>query len=804
MAIAAAMGAQRSRRAPAAAECRPTFQPGWGWDRETMKLARDAERRSLRILTPVGLFLLAVAVRSLPWQTVLMEERVYFFGNDAYYHLRRIVYSLVHFPALLDFDPYISFPMGAKPIWTPVFDWGVALLLRPFFDGDLDSLERIVVWLPPVLGGATVLALYFLANKHFDKSVAVLSGVVLSVLSAHFWYSQIGFVDHHAAVALTSTLLLAAAMGLLYDHLRDPVGLKRGWKSGLTTGVALAVTLLVWPGSLLHVGLVESALLAYLLTRWHREEAVGFAIRFSLLNGAAFLLVLPFGAGSSWPQWSDLSPVVLSKFQPWLFGTLAVFGAACAGLWRRTGVGRARRQRIATAAAVGIGLLAVSGWAFPELMASAEDVWGWLAKRDSFQADVAESQPLFALGGRFVTHIATSRLSLFVFLFPVALVGCARSVRRERHRAPVLLLLWWSLSLFVVTLFQKRFFNSSSVALALLMAWSVLWIYRALPPFVLESPRGRGAARGVLVAVVLVLLYPVFDTYRPHLWNQPRAFSGRPIEVKPFLVRRKVMTEMAKWLRRNTPQTSGWLDVSQKPEYGVMAPWPVGHVMEYVGRRPTITDNFGDDIGEKNFLLARRYYQSREKPAVEILDRLGVRYIVAQQSYAYLGESALEGSMFHSLYFLDGSEFVPGAGGAGRQAVNALERHRLIYESRSLVREPDQLSVFKVFEYVPGARVSGRAAPGAEIRVTLLVRTNRGREIVYSNRTLAGEDGRYALRLPYANRGGPRVVKVAPYYTLECAGGTAHIEIREENVRSGEELAGPDLCRHRRGRPARP
>ena len=32
----------------------------------------------------------------------------------------------------LDFDPYLNFPQGARPIWTPVFDWLSTLFVLPF------------------------------------------------------------------------------------------------------------------------------------------------------------------------------------------------------------------------------------------------------------------------------------------------------------------------------------------------------------------------------------------------------------------------------------------------------------------------------------------------------------------------------------------------------------------------------------------------------------------------------------------------------------------------------------------------
>ena len=198
-----------------------------------------------------------------------------FFGNDAYYHMRRIAYSLANFPTVLEFDRYINFPDGARPIWSPTFDWSIAALFFPL-RGSLttEALERLVVWIPPLLGGATVVILYHLARKQFGGGVAALAGLFLALLSGHFWYSQIGFIDHHAAVSFVVTLLLAAGMEFFRRATDQPEGLRPGLGGSIRMGLLFAATLLVWPGTLLHVGLLEVALLVYMLTRIERHHAV--------------------------------------------------------------------------------------------------------------------------------------------------------------------------------------------------------------------------------------------------------------------------------------------------------------------------------------------------------------------------------------------------------------------------------------------------------------------------------------------------------------------------------------------------
>ena len=61
-------------------------------------------RRLLRILAATCLFALAFAIRTLPWRSVLLGERVLPFGSDAFYQLRRSVHSVLHFPDVLVFD----------------------------------------------------------------------------------------------------------------------------------------------------------------------------------------------------------------------------------------------------------------------------------------------------------------------------------------------------------------------------------------------------------------------------------------------------------------------------------------------------------------------------------------------------------------------------------------------------------------------------------------------------------------------------------------------------------------------------
>jgi dolichyl-diphosphooligosaccharide--protein glycosyltransferase len=735
-------------------------------------------------------------VRAMTWPRVLGGNRVYAFGNDAYYHLRRIVYSVVNFPAVLEFDPYINFPVGAKPIWTPFLDLLVSALVRPWWvlgDGDFGAVERFAVWVPPVLGGVCVVVSYALARRYFGFAPALLTGVVLSFLSAHSWYSQLGFIDHHAAVALVTTLLLAAAMSLLGAWTGGRGG--EVWRKVLWTGVLAGCAVLVWPGTLIHLAILECGLFVFLLTRAERGEALRCAAWLAALHAVAFLCVAPFCLGNRWPQWGGLSPVVLSNFQPWFFGFVGAAPLIARGLWTLDALGASRPRRLASLALAGGALFGVSLALLPELRMSAAEAWSWLAKHDHFQIQVAESQPLLFSEGRLDLSVATSRLSYFLLAFPLALTALAYQVRRERERAALWLLFAWGAGLFAVTLLQRRFFNSLSVVLAITLAVSIIWGYRVLAVR-LGSSASRRAALGLAAAAVVVsLMLPSLQTYGSHLSRVAAAMRGELLALPPKAAVTRSAIQMSAWLRSQTPPTVGWLDSAERPHYGVLAPWYLGHVIKYVARRPTVVDNFGDDVGRASFAWSQEYYRGTEAEVLPELDARQVRYVVVQRRQEYeLEEDPVPETLFHSLYMRDGSRFVGGRAEAGE--VPALTRHRLIFESRGLPIESasDLPPIFKVFEVVPGTRVVGRAAPGSEVRIALGLKTNQQREFTYEASAHADARGRYEVRLPYATREGPRSTTTDPAYSLTCDAQMRFLAVNERDVRQGRRVVGPTLC----------
>ena len=52
--------------------------------------------------------------------------------DDASYHARRILWGVANFPHVLQFDPYLNYPSGARVPWPPLYDWLLSSAARSF------------------------------------------------------------------------------------------------------------------------------------------------------------------------------------------------------------------------------------------------------------------------------------------------------------------------------------------------------------------------------------------------------------------------------------------------------------------------------------------------------------------------------------------------------------------------------------------------------------------------------------------------------------------------------------------------
>jgi dolichyl-diphosphooligosaccharide--protein glycosyltransferase len=238
-------------------------------------------------------------------------------------------------------------------------------------------------------------------------------------------------------------------------------------------------------------------------------------------------------------------------------------------------------------------------------------------------------------------------------------------------------------------------------------------------------------------------------------------------------------------LKENSPKTTGYLNGTRRPEYGVLAAWDMGHLVRYIAERPQVQDNFGIYGGREGFEAARRYFAARDEGvARSILAQLGVRYVLVDRSF--LGRAA--NSIASQLYVQRKR-----AGGADeriRLELPPFEHHRLVMETPP---KPPMFPHVMLYEIVRGARVEGRATPGSRVQIRLFVQSpERAGAFAYRQHTTTDEAGFYRFVLPYATGVG-EPLRSGPRYQLQCGGESASLVITEQAVYEGDAIAGPSL-----------
>ncbi len=636
-------------------------------------------------------FALGLGARMLHDPVVLPPDGAFHAPDpDVHYHLRRIEWTAVHYPHVLDFDPYLNHPAGARVIWPAPFDFALATLVQLTGNsGDRPASERLLARVPPVLGALAACAVAAIGWRRFGATTGAFAGTILAVLPAHVTYSHSGYVDHHVAVSLLSAGMLGAALALV----AQPPS-REGRVRPVALGLAMGGLVALWPGALLQVAWLQALLTVFVLGTVDRSQASRRAGQLALAHAVAALGVAPLGLFESWQRFGSFTPLVLSNLQPVWFAAGSATFAALAAIWRADRF-EARGARVSVALGLGGCGVAVGVLGIPDVRSQLGDVVGWFAETEAFLGYVGEIQPLFATPGAAARTFgwalyATPAAMLVLLLARHADVGTPATRR---------LLVGWAVGLSVATLLQLRFRNSLAPAFALVWGAALqVALASALRHPSLRSPAARRGLVATAVAGMVVLALPTVGFYRPYVaaWQTARA-GGTPLPG-PWFHFNRVRHDAFHWLERNTPATAGYLD-DGSPAYGVLASWSDGHAVKYVGRRAVVQDNFGDYGGAENFAAAERYFAaSDEDEALAIAEGLRARYVVARPGGSGHSQGYVRRAMARRL--LD-----PGDG--------ELAHHRLVHESAPFRLGPaGPAQTLRIFEV--GRGIGRAGAPDSD------------------------------------------------------------------------------------------
>jgi asparagine N-glycosylation enzyme membrane subunit Stt3 len=755
-----------------------------------------------------GLFLLGLLVRAIQYPLISTPIGIQLpYAGDAYYHLRRIWFTVARFPESLAYDRYVSFPQGSQIVWPSTFDWWIALAIRPFVDPtDQAAVESVAIWAPAVLGAFTTGLVALLANRLYGNLAGWCAGLLYAVLPMSFTFSRLGMIDHHVAVALLSTAMLWIACELFgrddrahswVEALIQPTA-RPSVVLGIALGIGIAATVGTWPGALLHVLVLQVAFGLRWLATSDASVARVRALAFALSQAVAAICLAPFCLGMEWHHYGAWSPLVHSNLQPVYFASAALMLRIAQIMHDRTPLGTTLARRTGSAIAiVAIGLIVALG-TIPAIREAILFAGSWFSGEDELLGAINELKPILMRSDELDLTFPLAQFGAgFLFLPAIWLYLAWRAIRE--HDANQGLFVVWTAAFIVLTLQQWRFGNTLAVAHSVSIgAVLAAWLANLRPR--LTSSSWRPWIEAIAVAGLVLWTAALFDKmYRPivkssivALQNENRSRFG------PLHPRVRIFDEAGRWLAENTPATAGYLDAEVTPGYGVLAGWSKGHLLRYRSERPMVQDNFGSYARRESFEAAQAYFSEKdEEAAIAILDRLRVRYVVGSEAGAGRFSSLGAEAMVFRLATAFGSVMRGPTG----ETIPGLERHRLIFHAHSAgpgQRRPLHVASpatgLGVWEVVPGAWIEGSAKPGSAIDLLLGIETSAKGADTYHQRSITDAAGRYRFRVPYPTdtRFSP-AIRVAPTYQISGPRGRSKFVVREADIQAGSRLAGPDL-----------
>jgi dolichyl-diphosphooligosaccharide--protein glycosyltransferase len=730
----------------------------------------ETRARALRALALLVLAAVALGIRCL-WvpETLGDAGEVYLPPADAAYHARRALWSLVRFPEILSFDPYLAYPDGAVVPMPPLYDWLLGAAARALGGGER-TFELVLAWVSPLAGALAVAAVHGLGRAYAGGGVALGAAVLYATLPVAVGAATFGDADHHASVALLGALQLLAILRLLVP------GASAARVAGLAGALAAlrALLALVWSGSLLYLGVGEAALAL-------GAAASGGRARLWLAQAGgcagAALLLAPWVLSLPTPPGGAFSTTTLSGFHVAALAAAALVLALAAGADGALARLAPQRRRAVLAAAAGAGVLAAAAAAYAARDALSPAL-AFLGKQDVWGGRNLEQRPLFGWLGGGPAASAVSVYGLLAYLVPLAWLAPLLDLRDPARRPRALALSTWLLAFGALTSLQSRF--GSDFAPAGCVGFALV-IAAATRP--LLAPLGRTGRAAAAAALGAVLVAPGLAPNWPRKLPDALAWLREP-QNRPTA--RRTLAEFGARVRAATPETDGFLGPG-RPEYAILCRPAFGHSLLYGARRATPAGNFGPYVGgAERYERARAFYEARaEADAVAQARALGVRYVVTTER----GSPGL-GLFADRLHATDGSALAGAAHAERFRLVADAPEGGISFSWELAGRRPRTPFPYKLFELVEGAVLAVRAAPGAEVRASATVRTAAGRSVAFEAVGRAGADGVARLRVPYATGAGSAARLEAPY-RVRAGASSGAASVGEADVREGRELAVP-------------
>lgn len=581
-------------------------------------------------LVIVSIFMFLIRIRTR--ERFFSDGKVYFGGNDAWYHFRQTMYSVRNWPDAMHFDPWTGYPEGANVgHFGTLYDQILATvsLLAGLGDPSVETVRTVMVFAPPAFAALTAIVTYLIGKKLLNKNAGLLSATLLAFIPGTFLSrTMVGFADHHAAevffisvVVLAGVYCFKAASNrkfILEDLSERGDAFKQLIKYSSILAVATLLYLLVWPPAIMMVGIIGIFYLVYSLSRIaYGKNHESILLLGGLSTTMLGVLVIPFS-----------EPLTSVATILGILHLLIIFGIGLGCfflvLLHRQLEARGYEKYYVGIVPLIIGVVALVSWIvtpdiFRALRFSVIRNFG-LAASDNLQT-IGEAQSMISRGSLIIQFAGSyGGVAVFMLLFYAILPlrNKAKGSNLLNLKPEYVFLTVWSFMILLAAMTQVRFNYYLAVSAALTAGIGVVILLSQLSNYKTEDSQGWYYISVTIIILVLIAPTAPFIGLTSVYDQSDRGGPGGYNNWEGGL----------EWMNDNTPEVS--LDKYKRynedsfeysdEEYGVMSWWDYGHWITVTANRIPFANPFQQHAEQAaNFLLAQS-----EDEAESVIDNMGV------------------------------------------------------------------------------------------------------------------------------------------------------------------------------------
>jgi dolichyl-diphosphooligosaccharide--protein glycosyltransferase len=616
-------------------------------------------RRTWLVVGLVTLFsLFALWLRLLPMFTMGHTDILSMVASDdPLYNLRQVEFLLSNHLTYQWFDPMTLYPTGSDMYWGPLFPTIIAICC--LITGATTRPEIISVGLlvPPLMATIVTALMYFVGKLCGNWKTGLLaSGFTAAVTGQYFYRSMYGYMDHHIAEVLFSTIFCLFYMYAILSEKDTAINLKNfstyktAFLISVLAGFAYLLGFFVMPTMILFALIAGVFTLVQFVIDTYRNRTSEYLL---IINSVIFLIailgLLAFGFKSAIPELSTYSIAHVYAGLAMIGGTVFLYI-----LQRYV---KEKPKFYYPVAIIGSALLI-----FLVLYVYSPNLFNLLVV-DSFaffgQAPITNTVQE-ARG--WATDLAWQTFNYGLLLMAGGmLVMVYNNVRDERPEQVFTIL--WSIIILFSTWQHIRYEYYLAINVVLLSAVFVsFFLERCWPgiqqlitpdtsraisessskPYFKDTPpkgkKQKKIQKGpshtdvsvylLITATIVIVGLSILFVYTSVNYSYTNA-SNNPTLMNPD------WKESMEWMQNNTPETGvDYYTLYNKDtfhypngSYGVMSWWDYGHLITTIGKRIPNANPFQQGVAG-NDGAAAYFVSTSEDTANAILDNRGTRYVV--------------------------------------------------------------------------------------------------------------------------------------------------------------------------------